>query len=175
MHVQIAVASKHGSTQEIGDAIAEGLRRRGATATLIELDDLGSIVDVDGIVIGSAVYAGRWLRDARRAIDTFAPALHSRPVWLFSSGPIGDEPQPEGDPADAAELVERLEARGHRTFAGKLDPAELGRVERAVVKVVHAEAGDFRDWDAIDAYAGEIYDALTADALAAGAGAATAT
>lgn len=167
MNVQIAVASKHGSTQEIGEAIADGLRRRGATATVIDLDDLGYIVDVDGIVIGSAVYAGRWLREARRAIDTLGPALHSRPVWLFSSGPVGDEPQPEGDPADAAELVERLDARGHRTFAGKLDPSELGRVERAVVRVVHAEAGDFRDWDAIDAYAGEIYEALVAEAAGA--------
>lgn len=163
MNVQIAVASKHGSTQEIGEAIADGLRRRGATATVIDLDDLGSIVDVDGIVIGSAVYAGRWMREARRAIDTLGPALHSRPVWLFSSGPIGDEPKPAGDPADAAELVERLEARGHRTFAGKLDPAELGRLERTVARAVHAEAGDFRDWDAIDAYAAEIYAALEAE------------
>lgn len=164
MHILIAVASKHGATRGIADALAAGMERRGTSAQVIDLDDLGYVADVDGIVLGSAVYAGRWLREARRAIDTLGPALHSRPVWLFSSGPLGDEhPIPDGDPADVPELMERLEARGHRTFAGKLDPAELGRVERTVARMVHAETGDFRDWEAIDAYAGEIVETLTAE------------
>lgn len=162
MNVQIAVASKHGSTEEIGEALAEGLRRRGATATVIELDDLGSIHDVDGVIVGSAVYAGRWLREARRALDTCGPALFSRPVWLFSSGPVGEEPKPVGEPSDVQELMERFGARGHRTFAGKLDPADLSRVERAVVRLVHAEVGDYRDWESIDEYAAEIFETLEA-------------
>lgn len=174
MNIQIAVASKHGSTDEIGEALADGLRRRGATATVLELDDLGSIHDVDGVVVGSGVYAGRWLREARRALDTCGPALFSRPVWLFSSGPIGDDPKPVGVPSDVPELMERFEARGHRVFAGKLDPAELSRVERAIVGLVHAETGDFRDWASIDDYAGEIYESLSAEAAAAAGTAAAA-
>jgi menaquinone-dependent protoporphyrinogen oxidase len=52
-------------------------------------------------------------------------------------------------------------ARGHRVFVGKLNPGDLGFGERLMAKVVKAPEGDFRDWDAIRAWAREIAAALT--------------
>jgi menaquinone-dependent protoporphyrinogen oxidase len=73
------------------------------------------------------------------------------PVWLLSSGPLGfDDPESKGEPAQLDELVNRTGARGHRTFVGKLDKAELGLRERLIVRAVGAQDGDFRDWAAIN-------------------------
>ena len=47
-------------------------------------------------------------------------------------------------------------AREHRLFFGKLDPGELGFGEKLAVRVVGAPSGDFRDWDSIRDWAGQI-------------------
>lgn len=90
------------------------------------------------------------------------------PVWLFSSGPLApaDHLIPEGEPAEAEQLSALVRARGHRVFAGRLERASLGFAERAAAKVVHAPEGDCRDWDAIDAFAGEITSELGTEEVA---------
>lgn len=163
MNVAVAVASKHGSTREIAEALARGLTERGLTAEALDIGDLMTFEGYDAVVLGSAVYAGHWMRDARHASEVFETQLEARPVWLFSSGPIGAEhPLPDGGPADVDALLERTGALGHEVFAGKLDDADLGFIERSMVHALHAETGDFRDWDAIDAYAAQIAAVLTA-------------
>src|SRR5205807_2446948 len=92
----------------------------------------------DAVVLGSAVYAGHWLEPARRLVEDQAPALAQRPVWLFSSGPIGDPPKPTEDPVDVAALVEATGAREHRVFAGRLDRHHLGFAERAIALALRA-------------------------------------
>ncbi|MBC8091469.1 MAG: protoporphyrinogen oxidase, partial [Pseudonocardia sp.] len=77
-------------------------------------------------------------------------------VWLFSSGPVGDPPQPVDDLAEVTELAASIGARGHRVFAGRLDRADLSFTERLTVRVVHAEPGDFRDHAAIRSWAVEV-------------------
>jgi menaquinone-dependent protoporphyrinogen oxidase len=66
------------------------------------------------VVLGSAVYAGHWLKPARDLVARCGPALAARPVWLFSSGPVGDPPKPEEDPVDVAEVLAATSAREHR-------------------------------------------------------------
>ena len=117
-----------------------------------EVDDLGSY---DAYVVGSGIYLGNWLKEARRFIDARAPELAQRPTWLFASGSIVGDPPVADDPnALRAGLVERLvettNAREHKLFAGKLDVGELGFLERAAVRGAHAIEGDYRDWQAID-------------------------
>ena len=50
--------------------------------------------------------------------------------------------------------------RDHHIFFSALDSDELSFMERMVVKGVHAPAGDFRDWNEIDAWATSIVHAL---------------
>lgn len=112
-------------------------------------------------MLGSAVYAGRWLGPAQALVDEHGETLREKPVWLFSSGPIGDPPRPAGDDAVAsAPLVEATGAREHRIFAGRLDKSLLSFGERAIVLAFRAAEGDFRDWGEIEAWAGDIADAL---------------
>jgi menaquinone-dependent protoporphyrinogen oxidase len=86
-------------------------------------------------------------------------------VWLFSSGPVGRPPTPDGDPVDVADLIRRTGAREHHVFSGRLDRSTLGFVERTVSRAVHAPEGDFRDWVEVRAWADHIAAELTSFAL----------
>jgi menaquinone-dependent protoporphyrinogen oxidase len=164
MRVLVTAASRHGATHEIATAIADGLTRRGVEAEARAAEKLDSLDGYDAYVIGSAVYVGRWLEPARELVEGHAAVLAERPVWIFSSGPLGppDQLKPEGDPVDVAGLVEAAGAAGHRVFAGRLDRGLLSFAEKAVVVAVRAPEGDFRDWDAIDGFAAEVAGQLTA-------------
>ncbi len=160
MTVLVTAASKHGSTAEIAEAIGRVLRERDIP---VDVRPITNVTMVDGyaaVVLGSAVYMGHWLEAARQLVDAEALALAGRPVWLFSSGPVGDPPKPDEQPVDVAAIVATTNARGHRIFAGRLDPHRLGFAERAMTLALRAPTGDFRDWAAIEAWAGSIADSL---------------
>ena len=89
-------------------------------------------------------------------IQREAESLCARPVWLFSSGPIGDPPKPAEAPPDAEEMVRLTHAREHRTFAGVIDTDRLSFAEKAITRLLRAPAGDFRPWEEIIGWAGDI-------------------
>jgi menaquinone-dependent protoporphyrinogen oxidase len=157
--VLVGVASRHGSTFQIGERIAAVVRAELATdlpETAVDLRALDTAPGPDlyhAVVLGSAIYMGRWLRAARRYVRVHGPALRDRPVWIFSSGPSGDPPQTGGEPGDLARIIAATGARSHHVFAGHLDFAALGRMEKAIAKAAHATPGDYRDWADIDVYA----------------------
>lgn len=160
MNVLIAVESRHGATTEIGRVIAERLRERGIGTTMARVNEVSGVSGYDGVVLGSAVYTGHWLAGSKKLAAREHDLLLQRPVWLFSSGPVGDPPFPNEEPAEVDGLLALTGARTHRTFAGKLDRAELGFLERTMVSAVHAPEGDFRNWDEIRAFADEIATSL---------------
>jgi menaquinone-dependent protoporphyrinogen oxidase len=165
VRVLVTAASRHDATREIAEAIADGLRKRGVHAETRPIEQIAGLDGFDAVVVGSAIYMGRWLKVAREFVARRATALSSMPVWLFSSGPLGppDHLIPAGEPADAEQLIDLVQARGHRGFPGRLERASLGFAERAAAMAVHAPDGDSRDWDAIDAFAGEIAAELSAE------------
>lgn len=156
--VLVAYATRYGATQEIAEALAEALRHDGHAADLRAADHVETLDPYDAAVLGSAVYYGHWLDPARDLAARFAPELTGLPVWLYSSGPLGppDRLVPKGDCVDVASVAEATGAIDHRTFAGKLDKSALDFREKAVVAALHPSEGDFRDWEAINGYAGEI-------------------
>ncbi len=163
MNILIAVASKHGSTVGIGELIAAELRSMDINAEPRDLTEVTEFGSYDAAIVGSAVYMGRWMSEAIEFVRRHEAALRQIPVWLFSSGPLGeDQPQPPGDPQHLDELMVTARARGHRIFSGRLNKDHLGLGERLIVKAVHAPSGDFRDWDAIREWALEIGTELLA-------------
>jgi menaquinone-dependent protoporphyrinogen oxidase len=146
MKVLISTASKHGSTADIGRSIADVLTGEGIEARILAPEEVTSLDSYDAIILGSAVYAGRWMKPMRELVDRFEGELAGRRVWLFSSGPIGDPPTPEEDPVDVAPILEKTSARDHFLFAGKIDRKKLNFGERAIVGALKAPEGDFRDW-----------------------------
>ena len=165
MKVLVTTASEHGATGEIAEAIGEVLRGRGLDVTVLPTGEVGSIDEYDAVVLGSAVYAGHWLRAARDLVERSSSALAARPVWLFSSGPVGDPSRKlaqrmSEDPVELAFIQEATRAREHRMFAGRLDKQNLSRPEKAVLTVFRGLEGDFRDWNEIVQWASRIADSL---------------
>lgn len=165
--VLVTAASRHGSTHEIADVLARLLQESaaaaggGLTAAALHAENQPDPAVYDAVVLGSAVYGGSWLEPARNLAHRHAAVLRARPLWLFSSGPIGGPPHPPAEPYDLAALTALLAPRGHRVFPGRMDRSLLTSPERAMVTAMRAPVGDFRDWDLVRGWAAEIAAALT--------------
>jgi menaquinone-dependent protoporphyrinogen oxidase len=161
MKVLVTAASRHGATEDVAASIARVLRLRGLKAEEVPPTEVHDLTPYDAVVVGSAVYEGQWLTPATEFVDRFGASLASRPVWLFSSGPVGAPPTLVVNP-NVATIMATTGAREHRVFAGRIDQQDLTTSERATVRAVHAPDGDYRDWAAITEWATEIADNLAA-------------
>lgn len=162
MRVLVTTASRHGATAEIGDRIAaalsEGLQHAGVVASVDvrQPHDVDTVADYDAVVLGSAIYLGKWLKDATRLVERDLEALSSRPVWLFSSGPITP-----GDDADNLPWIHTPWAVEHHMFGGKVDLSQLSFAERLAVRAAKAPEADNRSSEEIADWAARICATLT--------------
>jgi menaquinone-dependent protoporphyrinogen oxidase len=164
MKVLITAASRHGATLEIACAIASTLEAKDIHAPVLRIDEVGPLDGYDAVVLGSAIYMGRWLDAAKDFIDIHLDQIGARPLWLFSSGPLGDLAKAAVEPEDVAALMARTHARGHHLFSGRLTKRELGFGEKVIASAVRAPEGDFRSWPEIDGWATDIARSLEAEA-----------
>jgi menaquinone-dependent protoporphyrinogen oxidase len=162
MTVLVTAASRHDATIEVAHAIAVVLKRANIDVDERRPVEVMDLAAYDGVVLGSAIYAGHWLKPAKDLVERTSTRMRALPVWLFSTGPLGVPLKPEGEPTDVAAILKQSGARQHRTFGGRLDKRELGFGEKAVVRMVGAAEGDYRPWDEIEAWAGEIASTLNA-------------
>ena len=125
-------------------------------ATAVAAESSTEVEGYDAFVIGSAVYAGRWMPGAREFVHGHKATLAARPVWLFSSGPVAEPADDADDPVDIEEIAVLTTARQHRIFCGLLDTTKLGVFERAIVQALGAPEGDYRRWDKIEAWSRDI-------------------
>ncbi len=177
MKLLIAVASEHGATLGIAERIAQRLSAEGHDAACRSVSEIRDLAPYDAFVVGSAVYLGRWRKEALEFVHTNRDELRGRPTWLFSSGPLGAEPTDEQGrdkletsvPEDLAELQDATAARDHVVFFGALDPHGLPIIPK-IMRLLPAgrrllPEGDFRDWAAIDAWAEAIARDLAATSV----------
>lgn len=163
MRVLVTAASRHNATHEVAQTIASTLTRAGLQVVVRIPGEVGHLASYDAVVLGSAIYAGHWLKPAKDLIERTSSRMRTLPVWLFSTGPIGDPLKPEAPPLDVAPMLELSGAREHRLFGGRIDRHRLGLAEKAMVSMVHAADGDYRPWDEIEAWAEEIAAILNAE------------
>ena len=176
----IVFASRHGGSAGIAERIADVLRSEGADVVVADAAERPDASGFDGYVVGSGVYMGSWLNEGTEFLERNQSALGTRPVWLFSSGPLPGSSKAkegvdrltdalgpeEGQGSGGRRKIEALSAvihpLDHRVFLGAFDPKDppksfperLVRLMPAAKRVL--PAGDFRDWDAIEAWAREI-------------------
>jgi menaquinone-dependent protoporphyrinogen oxidase len=155
MRVLVTWGSKRGGTEGIGRMLGEALAEHGfdvvATAAK-KMKRLASAEPVDAAIVGGALYANRWPASARRLVGRNVDALRKVPVWFFSSGPLDDSADRSEipPPPEVAVLAERVGARGHVTFGGRLEPKAKGFAASAMAK---KHSGDWRNPDRIRAWA----------------------
>jgi menaquinone-dependent protoporphyrinogen oxidase len=156
--VLISAASRHESTTEIARAIADRFDDGRVEVDIIQPEVVDSIDDYDAVILGSAVYEGHWLAPARDFAVRFASALADRPVWLFSSGPVGN-PAARADARDVTRIKQAIAIRDHHVFDGRLDQKTLSLTER-ISLMGRRTGGDYRDWDAVARWADGIAESL---------------
>ncbi|MGE5392992.1 MAG: flavodoxin domain-containing protein [Candidatus Saccharibacteria bacterium] len=178
MKILIAYASKYGSTKGITEFIGEKLRQHGMEAVAKDVGDIkdADLQGSDAFVIGSAAYMGTWLKQARQFVEQNKSQLAGKPVWLFSSGPVGSEKTDKkgrdvlklSEPKEFADFGALLKPKGLKVFFGSLYAEKLtglaGFGYRLAQKMPAAKAampdGDFRDWKEIEAWTDSIAAAV---------------
>jgi len=162
MRVHVIYGSRLGATRGIAERIGSRLREDRLDVTVQPASGPIPFSDADAFVIGSGVYGGHWVKETADYVRQHRAVLVQRPVWLFSSGPVGNlatrhEPV---EPKEVGALRAMVNPRGLRTFAGALDRSTvdgsgLGFAERLIARTMVPE-GDYRDWTAIDDWAAGI-------------------
>jgi menaquinone-dependent protoporphyrinogen oxidase len=165
MKVLVAYGTKYGATAEIAERIGQVLDQAGLSTDVLPANKVSNLEAYQAVVLGSAVYVGAWRKEAVNFFKANEAVLATKPVWLFSSGPTG-----EGDveellqgwrfPGKLQPIADRIQPRDIAVFHGNADPEKMGRIERWMIKQVNAPSGDFRDWDAITAWATGVASAL---------------
>ncbi len=165
MKVLVTYATKHGATAEIAEKIGEVLTAEGLEADVLPVKQVGDLAPYTALILGSAVYVGRWRKEAVKFLEANEEALAERDVWLFSSGPTG-----EGDPVELLqgwqfpegqqEVADRIQPHEIVVFHGEMDVEDLNFIEKRMIKMVQAPTGDFRDWEAIVAWATTVAETL---------------
>ncbi|HTU94507.1 MAG TPA: flavodoxin domain-containing protein [Solirubrobacteraceae bacterium] len=169
--VLVAYASKHGATVEIAEAVADKMRERHLSVDCRPAHSVENLFGYDAVIVGSAVYFGRWRPDAMRFLRRHASRLADLPVWTFSSGPVGSTPASgELEPHGERLMAERLHARGHVVFGGRVQAGGHG-VLRPLVDRIPRPYRDRRDWAEIRAWAATIAGELEREQAPASDGA----
>ncbi|MFD0274202.1 flavodoxin domain-containing protein [Kitasatospora sp. NPDC127111] len=172
MVVLVGYASAYGSTREIAERIGARLTESGCAADVRLFDDTTTVDGYAAFVLGSAVHSRRWLPEAAAFLQHHRDTLAHGRVWLFSVGMPAALRGPWRRFADREEAIV-LDALapvpglcGHRLFSGVVTREQIGRVGTLLLGLLGGHTGDYRDWDAVDAWAGGI----ARDLLATGRG-----
>lgn len=159
--VLVTYASKYGSTGGVADAIGKELCSKDVGADVVLIENAGDVGSYHGVVIGSAIYMGRWMSEAADFVKDNRNILRRVPVAYFLVCMTLSRPT-EKNRAEALsymnpilKAVPEITPVGIGTFAGALDYNNLSWLTAKVMKSKGAPAGDFRDWNAIRAWARE--------------------
>jgi menaquinone-dependent protoporphyrinogen oxidase len=151
--ISLIAATRHGSTLEVAQFIADRLESHGHETVCLEARDVDQIPDGDAVVLGSPLYMGRWLKPARQIAERLGRSEEQRPIFVFTCGPLGTPPEPEPPTPDTLVPALAWKAVMLEVFGGRLDLGALSGRERLVVRAVKASEGDFRDFTAIGDFA----------------------
>jgi menaquinone-dependent protoporphyrinogen oxidase len=165
-HVLVTYASKYGATKEIAENICEVLSEAGISTEIMSVEQVRDIDPYQAVILGAAVYIGKWPQEAVKFLQANERMLAVRPVWLFSSGPTG-----EGDPVELVAglrlpealqpVADRIQPRDIAVFHGYINPDKINYIEKWAIKsLVKKPFGDFRNWNAIAAWATSIAEAM---------------
>ncbi len=165
--ILIAYASGSGSTGEVAEAIGKVIAEADVTVNVSTVQDVADLTDYGAVVLGSSIRAGRWLPEALKFLETHREALSRIPVAYFTTclTMVTDTDDSRRTVLAYMEPVRQLAPEikpvGLGLFAGSLDPQRP-----SMIRVKQLPQGDYRNWDAIEAWAKEIRPALLANITA---------
>jgi menaquinone-dependent protoporphyrinogen oxidase len=150
----IAYATKHDSTHQAAELVADVLREDGLAVDVRPARKVDDVERYAAVVVGGAMYMGRWHKDARHLLHTLRDALAQRPVFVFGMGPLDRKETSIAAARDqldhALSETPEIEPVAVAVFGGVVHP------EDHRFPFNHMPEGDARDPDAIRAWASDI-------------------
>ena len=160
MKILVAYATKAGSTAEVAAEIGRVVESK--SGCKVDVHPVGKLKEVDGydaVIIGSGIRAGKWLPEATKFVEKHRDALSQIPLAFFTVCLTLSEDTEENRRTVAAyldpvrEIVQPVEVG---LFAGAMDYSKLPFILWLLMKAMKTPQGDFRDWEAIRAWADSI-------------------
>ena len=154
--ILVAYATRYGSTAEVAEAIGDELRKTGVEVDVQPIDDILDLSRYRAVIIGSPIYMGKWLPEAQVFVERHQQHLRGKPVAYFAVGLtiMGGTPdairKAEASMGQVRMLVNPVDIG---IFPGRLESSRLSVADRAITKLIRAKTGDFRDWEAVRAWA----------------------
>jgi menaquinone-dependent protoporphyrinogen oxidase len=161
--ILVAYATKAGSTGEVAEAIGQALCAGGAAVEVKPVKEVSDVSGYSGVVVGSAIRMGSWLPEAVEFVEANAGTLATMPVAYFQmSGFLRDDtPEKRQEAATfLAPMRALVEPVSEGMFAGKIEYSTLSFFDRTIARLVGSAEGDWRDWEAISAWATGLHPAL---------------
>ena len=157
--ILVTYATRYGSTVEVAEAIGDELRMAGMEVEVIPVAKVKNLAEYQAAVIGSPIYMGKWLADAQVFVERHQTILRTMPIAYFTVGLTlheGTEEQRTQATASMQQVKELVPPVATGLFTGKLNRRNLSFVDQAIVTIVRAREGDFRDWNAIRSWARDL-------------------
>jgi menaquinone-dependent protoporphyrinogen oxidase len=159
--VLVAYTGKYGSTGGVALAIGKELCGKEMAVDVVPIRNVVNLGSYQGVVIGSAIYMGKWMPEAANFVKKNREILRRMPVAYFLVCITLREPT-EKNRAEVLAYMDpilkdapEIKPVGIGTFAGALDYRNLSWLMKTIMKSKGAPEGDFRDWNAIRAWARE--------------------
>jgi len=160
MRLLVTYATRAGSTAEVAAAIGETLAARGMTVDVAPVTSRPSLSGYDAVVLCSAIRMSAWLGDMMDFVKANQAALKKVPVALVTLHILNtgdDEASRAARLAYTAPVRQLLSPVEDVFFAGKIDYSTLSFLDRLMAKAVEQQTGtppgDYRDWNAMRAWA----------------------
>jgi menaquinone-dependent protoporphyrinogen oxidase len=161
--VLVAYATRAGSTAEVADAIGRTLCEAGIAVDVLPARDVQDLSPYRAVVLGSAVYMGRMLRDASVSVNRHEATLSQMPVASFVVCVAAKDDTAEAR-AEASSYLqpvrEVIAPVAEGIFARRILPENLPLAYRWAVQDWGDDIGDLRDWDAIATWGAELASAF---------------
>ncbi|MFO7948496.1 MAG: flavodoxin domain-containing protein [Armatimonadota bacterium] len=173
MRVLVAYETGHGSTEDTAEEIGEVMRQAGAE---VEVERCRKIEDVDGYdayVLGSPIWAGKWLRPARAFIKKNKESLADRPTAIFMASGVAIDDDGRKMVVDRwlpgiLSELSPVEPVAIGNFAGVLNFPKYNIPTRLMMMAISKFSGgptsgvhDFRDMEVIRDWARDTYSKIS--------------
>ncbi len=161
--VLVTYASRAGSTAEIADVIHQTLAHNGLIVDLRPMQAVHDLSRYHAVVAGSAIQREKWLPEAMNFLQEHQAALRQKPfaaflVCMALSRPTARAQQSAQGWMQPVRALAQPVSEGY--FAGALElrkvPLAYWPLFRVAILLGLWAEGDYRDWDAIRQWAGDL-------------------
>jgi menaquinone-dependent protoporphyrinogen oxidase len=154
--ILVSYASQCGSTGEVAQAIGRTLCAAGAAVDVRRAQGVNDVSAYRAVIVGSAVYMRRLMPEAVTFVEANRTALSQVPVAYFVVCGTLKEDTDETHRQAAAfldPLRQTVPPVSEGLFGGVMDYAKVSLLQQLIIRVMGEGEGDFRNWDAIGAWA----------------------